>query len=91
MINPIGIHRSAIKMNENERFDEFMDRLDRVLKKFEKVIYRDNEMMLYRKEIISREDIFKEKKVTHMDEDCVIQYVVRERVKILLKYRFVSL
>lgn len=87
MINPTSIHCHTIRMGKEEFFENFFDRLSNELEKFERVTHKGSDDKLYRRELISRIDVYSEKRFREIHDSSVIEYTVRERVKVILKYR----
>lgn len=91
MIYPISnifSTHTEVLVGENNDFTEFLDRLFDTLTKYELGFFKSSENRIYKAELISRQDIHEEKKITIHDGTSKISYIATRRIQVILEYRF---
>ncbi len=69
-------------------FEEYMERLFNVLKKFQEAVFIDPKRNLYKAVLMKRTDYDRQEKVRQIVNDTIVQYIIRERIQCVLKYKF---
>lgn len=85
--NPHRVYHEVVAIIGND-FEEYMERLFNVLKKFQEAVFIDPKKNLYKAVLMKRTDYDRQEKVRQIVDDTIVQYIIRERIQCVLKYRF---